>query len=292
MILSAVIMVIFGIKYSISKVSAWIILFALVTMLVKYMINCFYTNINYRKKNGLLSFGTLNSTLDFVAVAIFIVTMILSKLSKWIGVFKYADCVGTILISGYMVYKGVSIIINSVKAKSEDKTNEIIEKCKNEITVRKEIKKVEQISKQEKEHLLDIAKRTWNYFETYMNEQNNFLPPDNYQEKRKNEVTKLTSSTNIGLGLLAIMSASDLGFIDNKKKKEMINNSLDTIENLEKWNGHLYNWYNIKNLEVVVPKFVSTVDSGNFVGYLYVLKQFLIITLKSNGVLKILINQF
>jgi divalent metal cation (Fe/Co/Zn/Cd) transporter len=146
MILSAVIMVIFGIKYSIGKVSAWIILFALVTMLVKYMINCFYTNINYRKKNGLLSFGTLNSTLDFVAVAIFIVTMILSKLSKWIGVFKYADCVGTILISGYMVYKGVSIIINSVKAKSEDKINEIIEKCKNEITARKEIKKVERLA--------------------------------------------------------------------------------------------------------------------------------------------------
>lgn len=128
----------------------------------------------------------------------------------------------------------------------------------------------------DKELLLDIAKRTWNYFETYMNKENNFLPPDNYQEKRKNEVTKLTSSTNIGLGLLAIMAASDLGFIDSKKKKEMIKNNLDTIEKLEKWNGHLYNWYNIRNLEVVIPKFVSTVDSGNFVGYLYVLKGMMI----------------
>lgn len=146
MILSAVIMVMFGIKYSLGKVSAWIILFALVTMLVKYMINCFYTNINYRKKNGLLSFGTLNSTLDFVVVAIFIVTMILSKLSKWVGIFKYADCIGTLLISLYIVYKGVSIIINSVKVKNEDKTNEIIEKCKNEITARKEIKKVERLA--------------------------------------------------------------------------------------------------------------------------------------------------
>ena len=134
--------------------------------------------------------------------------------------------------------------------------------------------KIEKIN--DRELLIDIAKRTWNYFATYMNEQNNFLPPDNYQEKRKNEVTKLTSSTNIGLGLLAIMAANDLGFIDNKKKKEMIKNSLDTIEKLEKWNGHLYNWYNIKNLEVVIPKFVSTVDSGNFVGYLYVLKGMMI----------------
>lgn len=144
-ILSAVIMMVFSIKYSLGRVSAWIILFALITMLVKYMINCFYTNINYRKKNGLLSFGTINSTLDFVAVAVFIVTMILSKLSKWVGIFKYADCIGTLLISAYMVYKGVNIIINSSKRNSEDKTNEIVEKCKNEIVARKEIKKVERL---------------------------------------------------------------------------------------------------------------------------------------------------
>ena len=50
---------------------------------------------------------------------------------------------------------------------------------------------------------------------------------------------------------------------------------LSTICILKKWNGHLYNWYDIETLEPLVPKYVSTVDSGNFVGYLYVLKQFL-----------------
>lgn len=50
---------------------------------------------------------------------------------------------------------------------------------------------------------------------------------------------------------------------------------LDSILELSKWNGHLYNWYNIETLEPLIPKYVSTVDSGNFVGYLYVLKQFL-----------------
>ena len=55
----------------------------------------------------------------------------------------------------------------------------------------------------------------------------------------------------------------------------MIKNSLDTIEKLEKWNGHLYNWYNIKTLMPLMPRYISTVDSGNFVGYLYIVKSFL-----------------
>jgi len=48
------------------------------------------------------------------------------------------------------------------------------------------------------------------------------------------------------------------------------------ICNLPKWSGHLYNWYNIETLEPLKPRYVSSVDSGNFIGYLYVLKQFLI----------------
>lgn len=51
---------------------------------------------------------------------------------------------------------------------------------------------------------------------------------------------------------------------------------IDTVNALAKWNGHLYNWYNTKTLEPLIPRYVSSVDSGNFVGYLYVVKQFLI----------------
>ncbi len=49
-----------------------------------------------------------------------------------------------------------------------------------------------------------------------------------------------------------------------------------TIEKLPKWNGHLYNWYNTNTLEPLMPRYISTVDNGNFIGYLYTLKQFLI----------------
>lgn len=127
-----------------------------------------------------------------------------------------------------------------------------------------------------KKELIEIASRTWNYFNDLTNSDNNYLPPDNYQCKRKEAVAFRTSSTNIGLGLLAIISAKDLGFIDEDEMIDKLSKSLDTINKLEKWNGHLYNWYNTKTKKVLEPAFVSTVDSGNFIGYLFVVLQSLI----------------
>ena len=128
------------------------------------------------------------------------------------------------------------------------------------------------VNDEEKDTLTDVAKRTWSYFDEFMNEENNYMPPDNYEENRKFKTTPHTSSTNIGLGLLAIISARDLNFISNDEMIERLEKCIDRICTLEKWNGHLYNWYNIKTLKPLKPAFVSTVDSGNFVGYLYVVK--------------------
>ena len=125
------------------------------------------------------------------------------------------------------------------------------------------------ITDKDREFLLDVARKTWSFFDTYMNEDNNFLIPDNFQEGRKNKVTLNTSATNLGLGLLAIVSAKDLNFISADEFLDRILNSLLSISKLEKWNGHLYNWYDVRTLKPIYPKFVSTVDSGNFVGYLY-----------------------
>ena len=132
------------------------------------------------------------------------------------------------------------------------------------------------ISKENKEYLLKVAKETWEYFNENITKENNYLVPDNFQIGRKNKFVNRTSSTNIGLEILSIISAYDLKFITLEKALEMIENILDTISKLDKWNGHLYNWYNIKTLQGLKPRYVSTVDSGNFVGYLYVLKNFLI----------------
>ena len=75
--------------------------------------------------------------------------------------------------------------------------------------------------------------------------------------------------------MLAIISAYDLKYIDLEEALTKINKALETIQKLQKWNGHLYNWYNTLTLEPLNPKYVSTVDNGNFIGYLYTVKQFL-----------------
>lgn len=146
--------------------------------------------------------------------------------------------------------------------------------CK--ISEEKEKKKTTDIlTSAEKEYVIDIAKKTWNFFEEFINEENNYLITDNYQEDRKTRIVSRTSSTNIGLSLLTVISSYDLGFINLDKCMTLLTNIINTIESLPKWNGHLYNWYNIKTKEPLMPRYVSTVDSGNFVGYLFVVKGFL-----------------
>ena len=132
------------------------------------------------------------------------------------------------------------------------------------------------LTEEERSHLIEIAKRTWEYFACFMNSQNHFLPPDNFEEARSKQIAPRTSPTNIGLGLLSIISAVDFKFISEKDGIDMLSKSMNTIEELPKWNGHLYNWYDTESLEPLNPKYISSVDSGNFVGYLYVVKQFLL----------------
>ena len=124
-------------------------------------------------------------------------------------------------------------------------------------------------------YLNNIAEKTWNFFKDNINEKNNYLITDNYQEDRKEKIVNRTSSTNIGLELIAVISAYDMGFIKFKETISYIKNILNTIIKLEKWNGHLYNWYNTLTLKPLLPKYVSTVDSGNFIGYLYIVRTFL-----------------
>lgn len=132
------------------------------------------------------------------------------------------------------------------------------------------------VTSTEKQELLDYAKRTWKFFEENMLPENHYLIPDNYQLNRDEKRDHKTSPTNIGMSLLSIVSAYELGLISYKKAEDDIAHILDTIERLPKWNGHLYNWYRIDTLEVMRPSFISTIDSGNLVASLMVIKSFLL----------------
>lgn len=136
-------------------------------------------------------------------------------------------------------------------------------------------KKIDKLNEEEKNYVKNIADKTWSFFAEYMNKENSFLPPDNFQESRREKIVNRTSSTNIGLGFLTIISAYDLKFITLEKAISNLENSLDTIDKLEKWNGHLYNWYNTKTLTPLIPRYISTVDSGNFIRIYVYLKRLL-----------------
>src|SRR5262249_29594551 len=71
----------------------------------------------------------------------------------------------------------------------------------------------EKISPEERKMLRKIARKTWRYFDDFVGPQTHWLPPDNYQTALTVEIAQRTSPTNIGMWLLAAMSAYDLKYI-------------------------------------------------------------------------------
>jgi len=118
-----------------------------------------------------------------------------------------------------------------------------------------------------------IARKTWRYFEEFADNKSHFLAPDNYQSDPLRGLANRTSPTNISLGLLSTLSARDFGYITSSEMIDRIQSTITTIQSLEKWNGHLYNWYDITSLKPLQPAYISTVDSGNFLSYLICLEQ-------------------
>ena len=120
--------------------------------------------------------------------------------------------------------------------------------------------------------LRKLSRKTWRFFETFVSAEDHWLPPDNYQKYPKEVVAHRTSPTNMGMSLLANLAAYDFGYISAKKFMERTSNSLQTMEQLEKYRNHFYNWYDIQSLKPINPFYISTVDSGNLAGHLLTLK--------------------
>lgn len=144
-VLSGLGIIFFSMINKIEKVSFFILLFLLLTIIIRYFGSCFYTNISYQKKKGLLSYGNINSSIDFYNYGVIIGVLIFSKLSRWLDIFKYADRLGTILIAILIIIRGIKIIVNSFKY-LENKNNLVNkEEIRSEILKRDEIKDLEKI---------------------------------------------------------------------------------------------------------------------------------------------------
>lgn len=117
------------------------------------------------------------------------------------------------------------------------------------------------------------ARAHWEYFDHFVTPATHALAPDNVQFDPEQVVAMRTSPTNIGLQLLATVSAHDLGFISATVMTERLEASLRTLVALPRYRGHFYNWYDLRDLRVLDPPYISTVDSGNIAGHLVALRQ-------------------
>ena len=116
--------------------------------------------------------------------------------------------------------------------------------------------------------MLRYGERHWRYFDHFVGETTRWLAPDNFQETPSPVIADRTSPTNLGLQLLSIVSAFDLGFLPRRDMIERLERALDTMASMRRLRGHFYNWYRLSDLGVLEPPYISTVDSGNLAGHL------------------------
>jgi len=128
------------------------------------------------------------------------------------------------------------------------------------------------LSAEQRLFLRASARRTWRYFADFVGPDDNWLPPDNFQEYPEPIIASRTSPTNIGMSLLADLSAYDFAYLSGAELLQRTENTLATMEKLERYHGHFYNWYDTRTLQTLQPQYVSSVDSGNLVGALLTLQ--------------------
>ncbi|MFZ3259665.1 MAG: glucoamylase family protein [Thiobacillus sp.] len=128
------------------------------------------------------------------------------------------------------------------------------------------------LSVDQKAFLRMSARRTWRFFADFVGPNDNWLPPDNFQEYPVPAIASRTSPTNIGMSLLADLAAYDFGYLTAGECLQRVGNTLASMEKLERYRGHLYNWYDTRTLQPLHPQYVSSVDSGNLAGSLLTLQ--------------------
>jgi cyclic beta-1,2-glucan synthetase len=133
-------------------------------------------------------------------------------------------------------------------------------------------RRVPRLSSIQTAFLQKIARKTWAFFETMVGPEDHWLPPDNFQEHPVAVVAHRTSPTNIGMSLLANLAAYDFGYLTCAQLLQRTTNSFRTMESLERYQGHFYNWYDTLTLKPLNPLYVSSVDSGNLAGDLLTLR--------------------
>jgi len=138
---------------------------------------------------------------------------------------------------------------------------------------RPDIHRPGELAPSEQQRLRRLARRTWFFYEQFVGPEDNWLPPDHFQEDPKGIVAHRTSPTNTGLYTLSALAAYDFGYIDPLGLTLRWQTTFETLANLERHRGHFLNWINTQTLAPLPPRYVSTVDSGNLAGCLITVQQ-------------------
>ncbi|HEV7674135.1 MAG TPA: glucoamylase family protein, partial [Candidatus Angelobacter sp.] len=117
-----------------------------------------------------------------------------------------------------------------------------------------------------------LSRKTWSFFEKFVGAEDHWLPPDNFQESPVPTVAHRTSPTNMGLALLANLSAYDMGYIPSAQVLERTAMAFATMGSLDRYRGHFFNWYDTLTLKPLLPLYISAVDSGNLVAHVLTLE--------------------
>ena len=125
----------------------------------------------------------------------------------------------------------------------------------------------------QRRQVLRLARRTWAFFERFVDPDDHWLPPDHFQESPRGNVAHYTTPTNIGLYLVSALSAYDLGYLGLSELAGRLRETFESLNKLEHYRGHLLNWYDSQTLAALPPRYISTVDSGNLAASLITLKQ-------------------
>lgn len=201
------------------------------------------------------------------------------KLLEWQTASAF-DRVSAISYGGFILPQLVSLVLFSVSIYFENLLTSIISLfmltalptaiCLDRVLPAENPK----IKENQREKLLAEASRLWSFFQDYVTEEENFLPPDNVQYTPVYRVAHRTSPTNMGMYLLSCVCACELSLIDKETAVTCISRTISTVDKLEKYKGNLYNWYNTTDLSAA-GTFVSSVDSGNFICCLVAVKEWL-----------------
>ena len=110
------------------------------------------------------------------------------------------------------------------------------------------VRKPDRLADNDLAMLRKLSRRTWRFFEDFSTAEDNYLPPDNIQLDPPRGTAHRTSPTNIGMLLLSVLSARDMGYTGAYGMAERVNNIIGTLEKMKNWKGHLYNWYDMPGL--------------------------------------------